>query len=114
MQETQVASKLETISITMIDQHGQSHEIDASPGETLMEVAKANDIAGIDADCGGCCACGTCRMDISPTLQQLLPPALDDELAVIAFVGDDSGTQRLGCQIEITPEFHLAKIKVAT
>ena len=114
MQETQAATMLATISITMIDQHGQSHAIDATPGETLMEVAKANDIAGIDADCGGCCACGTCRMEISPALQQLLPPASDDELAVIAFVGDDSGMQRLGCQMEITPEFHLAQIKVAT
>ena len=48
--------------ITLIEHNGTSHTIDAEPGISLMQNAIDNSVPGIDADCGGACACGTCHV----------------------------------------------------
>ena len=48
--------------ITYIEHTGKTHTIDVSNGLTVMEGAVQNDIAGIDAECGGSMACATCHV----------------------------------------------------
>ena len=48
--------------ITLIEYSGTSHSIDAEVGKSLMQNALDNGVPGIDADCGGACACGTCHV----------------------------------------------------
>ena len=48
--------------ITFIEHDGTSHSIDCENGMTVMEGAIKNSIPGIDADCGGACACATCHV----------------------------------------------------
>ena len=48
--------------ITYIEHNGKSHEIDVANGLSVMEGAVQNNISGIDADCGGSCACATCHV----------------------------------------------------
>ena len=48
-------------SITLIEFNGQDHTIEAETGKSLMQNAIDNAVPGIDADCGGACACGTCH-----------------------------------------------------
>ncbi|WP_156467022.1 2Fe-2S iron-sulfur cluster-binding protein, partial [Phenylobacterium sp. CCH9-H3] len=48
--------------ITYIEHDGTEHVIDVKPGLTVMEGAVKNNIPGIDADCGGACACATCHV----------------------------------------------------
>jgi ferredoxin, 2Fe-2S len=52
--------------ITYIQHSGDRREIDARDGLSLMEVAVKNGIPGIDADCGGACACATCHIYVDP------------------------------------------------
>ena len=47
------------VSITFIQHNNESMTIDAEEGQSLMENAIAMGVKGIDADCGGGCACGT-------------------------------------------------------
>ncbi|MEM9989874.1 MAG: 2Fe-2S ferredoxin, partial [Pseudomonadota bacterium] len=47
------------VKLTYIEHDGTSHEVDAETGLTVMEVAVKQGIPGIDADCGGACACAT-------------------------------------------------------
>ena len=46
--------------ITYIEHNGKVHEIEVKTGLSVMEGAVKNNIPGIDADCGGACACATC------------------------------------------------------
>ena len=48
--------------ITYIEHNGKSHEIEVANGLSVMEGAVQNNIPGIDADCGGSCACATCHV----------------------------------------------------
>lgn len=102
------------IEITFIDKDGLSRQVKASMGDTLMQLATFNDIAGIDGDCGGCCACGTCRVYLEEKLNCEVSTASDDEQGVIEFSSENPEGQRLGCQIVVTPAFHNTTIKVAT
>ena len=48
--------------ITYIEHNGKSHKLEVANGLTVMEGAVQNNIPGIDADCGGSCACATCHV----------------------------------------------------
>ena len=51
--------------ITYVE-HGGSEHVEVSTGLTVMEGARDNNIPGIDADCGGACACSTCHVYVHP------------------------------------------------
>ena len=48
--------------ITFIDAAGQSRTVEAEDGSTVMETALKNAVPGIEAECGGACACATCHV----------------------------------------------------
>ena len=48
--------------IMYIEHNGKSHTLKVANGLTVMEGAVQNNIQGIDADCGGSCACATCHV----------------------------------------------------
>ena len=48
--------------ITFIEHSGAEHVVDADVGLSVMEAAVRNSVPGIDADCGGACACATCHV----------------------------------------------------
>ena len=48
--------------ITYIEHNGKSHTAEVPKELTVMEGALQNNINGIDADCGGACACATCHV----------------------------------------------------
>ena len=45
--------------ITYIDAGGERYEVAAENGSTVMENAIRNGVPGIEAECGGACACAT-------------------------------------------------------
>ena len=45
--------------ITFIEHNGTPHTVEIAIGKTVMEAAVNNNVPGIDADCGGECACAT-------------------------------------------------------
>ena len=52
--------------ITFIDATGQSRSVEAQLGATVMETALRNSVPGIEAECGGACACATCHVYVAP------------------------------------------------
>ncbi len=113
MSQDNAARVAQEIALRFVDREGQVTEVLAEAGQSLMEVATAYGISGIDGDCGGCCACGTCRMELPAALLAQLPPAQDEERALLDFL-DDAEAQRLGCQIEVAGELDGCTIRVAT
>lgn len=90
------------VRVTFISHDGQRQQADLSPGQSLMEGAVGNGISGIDAECGGNCYCGTCRIYPSPEWADRLGVAGEYEVPVIASTGDASPGVRLSCQIMVS------------
>ena len=89
--------------ITYIEFNGTEHVVDVENGMTVMEGARDNNIPGIEADCGGACACSTCHVYIDSSWVDKLPPKEDMEEDMLDFAySPDDNTSRLTCQIEVT------------
>ena len=98
--------------IVFVDHAGTSRDVDAKPGTSVMEAAVANMIPGIDADCGGACACATCHVYVDPDWAGKLKPKDDMEESMLDFAEGVRETSRLSCQILMSDE--LDGIRVET
>lgn len=92
------------VKITFIDAAGQSRIVEAEEGSTVMEVAIRNDVSGIEAECGGACACATCHVYVDDSWLEKLPKAESMEEDMLDFAYDVRPTSRLSCQIHVTAE----------
>jgi len=89
--------------ITYIEYNGTEHVVEVANGLTVMEGARDNAIPGIDADCGGACACSTCHAYIHPDWVDRLPPIEDMEADMLDFAyATDPKRSRLTCQLKVT------------
>ena len=89
--------------ITYIEHNGTEHVVDVPNGLTEMEGARDNGIPGIEADCGGACACSTCLVYVHPDLVAKLPSmdAMEQDMLEFAYKPDE-GRSRLTCQLKVT------------
>ena len=70
-----------------------------------MVAATSNDVPGIDADCGGACACATCHVVVGEEWLDHLKPAAANELDMLEFTAvEGTDRSRLSCQITVTEE----------
>ncbi len=90
--------------ITYVEQNGAKHEVDVAPGLSLMEGAVNNLIPGIDADCGGACACATCHIYIEPEWSDKAGTKTDMEETMLDFAEGVQDTSRLACQIKVSED----------
>lgn len=90
--------------ITYIDQEGTERTIEVDPGMTVMEGAVKNSIPGIDADCGGACACATCHVYVDPEWMDKVGQAEEMEVSMLDFAEDVRENSRLSCQITVSEE----------
>ena len=88
--------------ITYIEHSGKEHAIDAPVGQTVMEAAVKNGVPGIDADCGGACACATCHVYIDPAWTEKAGKPSSMEQSMLDFANDLQDNSRLSCQIRVT------------
>ncbi|MEM9047453.1 MAG: 2Fe-2S iron-sulfur cluster-binding protein [Pseudomonadota bacterium] len=88
--------------ITYIEHDGTEHTVEVANGMTVMEGARDNGVPGIDADCGGACACSTCHVYIDPAWVGKLPEKDDMELDMLDFAFEPNETSRLTCQVKVT------------
>lgn len=88
--------------ITFIQPDGSQQTVEATVGMTVMEAARLNQIAGIEAECGGACACATCHVyvDDAWTAKTGKPQSMEEDMLDFAF--DVRPESRLSCQIKVT------------
>ena len=87
--------------ITYIEHNGKSHEIDVSNGLSIMEGAVQNNVPGIDADCGGSCACATCHIYVDEKWFNKLPKKESTEEDMLDMAYEPKKYSRLSCQISV-------------
>ena len=90
--------------IRYIEFNGEEHTIDVQNGLTVMEGAIKNKVPGIDADCGGACACATCHVYVQKEWFSKLPPKEDTEEDMLDFAFDVRENSRLSCQLTVSDE----------
>ncbi|HEX4853633.1 2Fe-2S iron-sulfur cluster-binding protein [Arenimonas sp.] len=81
---------------------GTVQTVEASPGQTVMEVATGAMVRGIVGECGGCCSCATCHVHVDADWYGRLPPADDMETAMLEGAVEPGPRSRLSCQIKVT------------
>jgi 2Fe-2S ferredoxin len=91
-------------SATFIQPDGQSQTVPIAEGWSLMEGAVKQLVPGIDADCGGACACATCQVYIESPWAGNLPPKSEMEETMLDFAPDVRPESRLSCQLRMTRE----------
>jgi 2Fe-2S ferredoxin len=86
--------------IVYIEPAGHAVALEVAPGQSLMRAAVDAGLEGIEAQCGGNCACATCHCYVQgPWLDKLKPPS-DDELLMLGNVAADRRpNSRLCCQL---------------
>lgn len=91
------------VKVIYIESDGTTHELDGEPGMTVMELAVKNGVPGIDADCGGACACATCHVVVDPEFAEKTGEPNPMEESMLDFASEREETSRLSCQITLEP-----------
>lgn len=89
------------VRIVVRDSAGAVSEIDAAPGRSLMESARAAGIAGIVAECGGSMVCATCQVYVAEPWFSRIAPAGAIEAEMVEYTRHPRPTSRLSCQIVV-------------
>lgn len=90
--------------IRYVEFDGPTHTIDVEDGWSVMKGAVFNGVPGIDAECGGACACATCHVYVDPEWIDCLPVPEQQERDTLEFAMEAREGSRLACQITVTPE----------
>jgi ferredoxin, 2Fe-2S len=91
-------------TIHYIEHDGTKHDVEAKNGLSVMEIAIKNNVPGIDADCGGACACATCHVYVDPAWLERTgePDAMEESM--LDFAAEREPNSRLSCQIRVRDE----------
>ena len=98
--------------IKYIEVTGNEHDIEVPIGFSVMAGAVQNMVPGIDAECGGACACGTCHVVVDPEWQFKLPPKQEMEAAMLEFVAEPQDGSRLSCQLQVTSDLDGLTVRI--
>ena len=93
------------VKITYVEFGGTAKTVDVAPGLSVMEGGRDNGVRGIEADCGGACACSTCHVYVDAAWVDRLPKrdAMEQDMLDFAWQPDPVRS-RLTCQLRVTPE----------
>jgi len=100
------------VKITFVQPDGSQQVVEATPGMTVMEAAKLALVPGIEAECGGACACATCHVYVNPEWHDKTgePSQMEEDMLDFAF--DVREESRLSCQIKVTEDLEGLVVQV--
>lgn len=88
-------------------------ETEGDLGQSVMRVAKNNEIPGILAYCGGNAECGTCHVYVDEDFSEYLPDLSPAEDAMLGEVAAERRTNsRLSCQIKLSDDLNGIVVKI--
>lgn len=95
-------------TVHFTDSEGTTRDIDANPGDSVMETAVRNGVPGIVAECGGSLSCATCHVFVAEDQFDDLDEMseMEDEM-LYGTTEDREDNSRLSCQIKITEDTDL-------
>lgn len=101
------------VKVTFIQHDERTDTLDLDTGISLMEGAVKGGISGIDADCGGACACATCHVYVQAAWIELVgSPSVMEENMLEAAACDLQPGSRLSCQVTLRPELDGLTVRI--
>ena len=92
---------------------GETREVEAQSGLTVMEAIRDNGFDELLALCGGCCSCATCHVHVDPEFADQMPEMSRDEDDLLDSSDDRDATSRLSCQIPFTEQLDGLRVRIA-
>ena len=99
-------------TLFVIDREGEEHVLEGTPGWSVMEIIRENDLP-VEAACGGCCACATCHVYVDEASLAKLAPASDEEDRMLDEAYQVQENSRLSCQIPFADDLDGLKVTLA-
>jgi ferredoxin, 2Fe-2S len=90
--------------VTYIEHDGSEHVVDVKSGFSVMQGAVKNNVPGINADCGGACACATCHVYVDEAWREKTGTTSPMEASMLDFAENVEPNSRLSCQIKVTDD----------
>ena len=100
------------VKITYVEPDGSEQTLEGDEGFSVMELAVRNGVVGIEADCGGACACATCHVYVDADWFERTGAPQDMEQEMLEFAVDPRPTSRLSCQIRLTAALEGLRVSV--
>jgi 2Fe-2S ferredoxin len=91
-------------SICFVQPDGSRSVVNATIGESVMQVAVNNQVPGILGDCGGSCSCATCHAYVDDEWKARVPAADPLEGEVLYGAEHVRQNSRLTCEIKVTAD----------
>ncbi len=88
--------------VTFIEFNGKRHTVSAATGQSLMRAAVDHNVPGIDADCGGQCACATCHVYVDAQWLARTGARTTMEADMLNFAAECRENSRLACQVQVS------------
>jgi 2Fe-2S ferredoxin len=101
------------MKVTFIERDGTHRDVRARGGVSLMRAATDSGVHGILAECGGACACATCKVIVAPEWTGRLPEPDPLEEMMLELGGQPAVGTRLSCQIRLTDAVDGLTVQVA-
>ncbi|NKQ58756.1 2Fe-2S iron-sulfur cluster binding domain-containing protein [Amycolatopsis sp. K13G38] len=92
-------------TVTFVSHDGEKYEAALIEGQSLMQVAVNEAVPGIDGDCGGEAACGTCHVIVNPEWSELVGRSGPVEEEMLCMNPERQQTSRLSCQMRAREEW---------
>ncbi|MBS1677563.1 MAG: FAD-dependent oxidoreductase [Actinobacteria bacterium] len=83
---------------------GLEQRVELTPGISLMEGLRRENVPGIVAECGGTCACATCHVLVEPRWLARLEAPYPEEEELLETMPAREESSRLSCQILLGEE----------
>ena len=100
------------LKVTFITSDGSRMAVQALPGCTVLEAARANDVPMLGT-CGGSMICGTCHVMIGPADRARMPAPSEDEEDTLDLAFGVKADSRLGCQVTLTQDLDGLEVRLA-
>ena len=92
------------INVVFVQPDGRRDEVQAPVGDSLMDAAVDNGVAGIIGQCGGGCTCCTCHCWVDVSWVEKLAKPHRDEVDLLEYAIGLEDNSRLACQIRLSED----------
>jgi ferredoxin, 2Fe-2S len=91
--------------VTFISHDDEEHEVALDEGRSLMQLATDNLVPGVDGDCGGEAACGTCHVIVDDQWVDTVGRSGPVEEGMLAMSPERVPNSRLSCQMIVSKDW---------
>ena len=92
---------------------GTVHDCTGMDGESLMQLARREDLDVLEGACDGAMACATCHVIVDTDWYGKLPPPTESEPDMLDIASGVTRTSRLGCQVKLSPKLNGLRVRIA-